>query len=416
MADGQPICLAGGAFFLGALGIFAAVSLAGGFVQDGTLLIITRLLKGIAAAFTAPAPLSLLTTSFPEGPARNKALSIFTATGASGFSLGLVFGGLLTDLGWRWVFFAPAPVALAVLIGGYRFLRKDSGIRGKLRDFDMPGAISITAAMLLLVFTLVEAPSAGWLSARTLVSFAGVGLLLAAFIAREQRTKSPLVRLGILRSGALVRANLAAMCLFGGWIGFQFIAVLYMQQLRGWSALATGLAIFPVGLLVVLSSVNLPRLIAKFSVPRLVVGGLAILAVGYALFIATGLNSSYASVLLPVFLLTGVGFGMAYGPLNVAGTSGIAHEEQGLAGGLLNTSYQFGGALILAVVTAVIGVSAGEGSTPQAALQSFHTAVLVPVAVSILGVLAMARRQRKASQAQSADDMQLALARGEEAL
>src|SRR5919201_1230951 len=222
--------------FLVALGVFIVASTLGGFANDGNLLIATRFVKGVSAAFTAPAALSIITTTFAEGPARNKALSVFTATGATGFSLGLVFGGLLTDIGWRWVFFLPAPVALTALIAGLRLV--PAGARPApfaRRSFDLAGAVSMTAAMLLLVFTLVEAPDAGWGSARTLGSFAGVAAILAAFVVRERSAAAPLVRLGILRSASLVRANPAAMSLFGGWVGFQFIATLYMQQLRGWS-------------------------------------------------------------------------------------------------------------------------------------------------------------------------------------
>src|SRR5437870_1449939 len=238
--------------FLISLGVFIVASGLGGFAHDGSLLIATRFIKGVSAAFTAPAGLSIITTTFAEGPARNKALSIYTATGATGFSLGLVVGGLLTEIGWRWVFFLPVPVALVALLAAIRLV-PDGGRRvHAARAFDLAGAVSMTAAMLLLVFTLVEAPHAGWGSARTLGSFAGAALVLAAFVARERRAAAPLVRLGILRSGSLVRANLGAMALFGGWVGFQFVATLYMQQLRGWSPLETGLAIFPGGLLVAL--------------------------------------------------------------------------------------------------------------------------------------------------------------------
>src|SRR5436853_4192700 len=156
----------------------------------------------------------------------------------------------------------------------------------------------MTAAMLLLVFTVVEAPTVGWATARTLGSFAAVAAILAAFVAREQRAASPLVRLGILRSGALVRANLGAMSLFGGWVGFQFIATLYMQQLRGWSPLETGLAIFPGGALVAVVAPRIAPLVFRFGVTRLIVAGMASIAAGYALFLPIGLHSGYASSVL----------------------------------------------------------------------------------------------------------------------
>src|SRR3954454_150021 len=179
--------------FLIALGVFVVASMLGGLATDGSFLIATRFVKGVSAAFTAPAALSIITTSFPEGPLRNKALAVFTATGATGFSLGLVIGGMLTEIGWRWVFFVPAPVALAVLIAGLRLVPRERGGLTKGRSFDIPGAVSMTGGMLLLVFTLVEAPEAGWFSARTLLSLAAVVATFAAFVVRERRTPAPLV-------------------------------------------------------------------------------------------------------------------------------------------------------------------------------------------------------------------------------
>jgi MFS family permease len=376
--------------FLISLGVFVVASVLGGFAHDGTLLIATRFIKGMSAAFTAPAGLSIITTTFAEGRARNKALSVYTATGATGFSLGLVIGGLLTEAGWRWVFFLPAPVALIALIAGLRLV-PDSGRPDRVgRTFDVAGAVTITAAMLLLVFTLVEAPTAGWASARTLASFAGAAILLAGFVAREQTTDTPLVRLGILRSGSLVRANLGAMALFGSWVGFQFIATLYMQQLRGWSALDTGLAIFPAGVLVAVISTRLAPLVMRFGVTRLILTGLTSIVAAYLLFLPIGLHSGYALGMLPTFLLAGLGFALAFGPLNIAATAGVAPGEQGLAGGLLNTSFQFGGALVLAVVAGIVSADTGPGHTPQALLDGFHPALFVPVIVAVLGLATMA--------------------------
>jgi hypothetical protein len=263
------------------------------------------------------------------------------------------------------------------------------------RGFDVAGAVGMTASMLLLVFTLVEAPSVGWGSARTLGSFAAAAAILAAFVAHERRTASPLVRLGILRSGSLVRANLAAMSLFGGWVGFQFIATLYMQQLRGWSPLETGLAIFPAGLIVGLLAPRIAPLIARFGVTRLILTGMTSVVVAYALFLPIGLDSSYVLAMLPTFILAGVGFGLAFGPLNIAATNGIAAGEQGLAGGLLNTSFQFGGALVLAIVTAVNSANVGSDGSSQALLDGFHAALVVSLLAGVLGVGAMALRRRE---------------------
>jgi EmrB/QacA subfamily drug resistance transporter len=380
--------------FLISLAVFIVASGLGGLTHDGSLLIATRFIKGVSAAFTAPAGLSIITTSFAEGPARNKALSVYTATGATGFSLGLVVGGLLTEIGWRWVFFLPVPVALAVLVAAFRLVPAGARPPRSFRGFDVAGAVTLTSAMLLLVFTLVEAPTAGWTSARTLGSLVGAAVFLALFVVQERRTAAPLVRLGILRSGSLVRANLAAMSLFGAWIGFQFITTLYLQQLRGWSPLDTGLAIFPTGVLVATLAPRIAPLVARFGVTKLIVTGLIASVVAYALFLPIGLHSGYVAAMLPTFLLAGLGFALSFGPLNIAATNGIAPEEQGLAGGLLNTSFQFGGALVLAVVTAVYNASRGSGGSQQALLDGFRPAVGVSLVVAAIGVAAIGLRGR----------------------
>ncbi len=372
--------------FLVSLGVFVIASGLGGLADDGTLLIATRFIKGVAAAFTAPAGLSIITTSFTEGRARNKALSIYSATGAAGFSLGLVFSGLLTELGWRWVFFFPVPLALVTLLAAVRLVPNSGRPTRSGQGFDVAGAISATGAMLLLVFTVVKAPEVGWGSVRTIGSLAATAVILATFVAIERRTSSPLIRLAIFRSGSLVRANLGAMSLIGAWFGFQFIAVLYMQQVRGWSPLEAGLAIFPAGLLVTLLAPRVAPLVARFGVSRVILVGLSSAVIGYALFLPIGLHSSYVAAMLPTFLLAGLAFGLAYGPLNIAATNDIAPDEQGLASGLVNTSFQFGGALILAIVTAVNNAATGTDGSPQAVLDGFHAALVVPLVVAILGV------------------------------
>ena len=379
--------------FLISLGVFALASGLGGLADDGALLIATRFVKGVAAAFTAPAGLSIITTSFAEGPARNKALAIYTATGATGFSLGLVFSGVLTELGWRWVFLFPVPVALATLLAAIRLVPDPGRPTRRGGGFDVAGALTVTAAMLLLVFTVVEAADVGWGSARTLVSLAGTAALLASFVAIERRAATPLVRLGILRSGPLVRANLGAMALLGGWAGALFIATLYMQQLRGWSALETGLAVFPAGLVVVALTPRVPSLVARFGVTRMILAGLGSHALAYALFLSIGTGSSYAAGMLPTFLLVGLGFGLAYGPLNIAATDGVAPQEQGLDGGLLNTSFQFGAALVLALATAVNSAATGPGGSPEALLDGFHAAIAVSLVAALLGAAATAVRR-----------------------
>jgi EmrB/QacA subfamily drug resistance transporter len=376
--------------FLIALGVFVVASALGGLVDEGSLLIATRFIKGVSAAFTAPAGLSIITTSFAEGPVRNKAIAVYTATGATGFSLGLVFGGLLTEIGWRWVFFLPVPVALATLAAGLWLVPRDPRMLRRSRSFDLAGAVTLTAAMLLLVFTVVEAPDAGWASLRTIGSLAAVGALLTAFAGIERRTAAPLIRLGILRSPSLVQANLGAMMLIGGWFGFQFIATLYMQQLRGWSPLETGLAIFPGGALVAVLAPRIAPFVMRFGVRRLVTTGLASTAIGYALFLPIELGSGYAEAILPTVLFGGFGFALAYGPLNIAATNGVPAHEQGLASGLVNTSFQFGGALVLAVATAVNNAYTSADGSPQGVVDGFEAAVIVSIVAATVGVVATA--------------------------
>jgi EmrB/QacA subfamily drug resistance transporter len=367
---------------LAALSVFVVASAVGGLVNDGTLLVITRLLKGMSAAFTAPAGLSIITTTFSEGPNRNRALAIYTATGASGFSLGLVLGGLLTELGWRWTFLLPVPFALAILFVAPRVIPRDRpSIEGR-RRYDIAGAVTVTAAMLLLVRTVVEAPNDGWGSTVTVASFAIVAALLALFVTIERRSAAPLVRLGILRSGPLLRANLGGMALFGGYFGFQFVGTLYLQSVNGWSALETALAFLPAGLLVAVFSPRLGPLVDRFGTARIIAAGAVSLLAGYLLFLRLDGSPSYVGLMLPTMLLLGTGFALSFPSLNIQAVAGVADHEQGLASGLLNTSFQVGGAVGLAIVSAVV-----SSVDPADMIDAFRPAVAVSAGIAGLGLL-----------------------------
>lgn len=373
---------------IAALAVFTAASIFGGLVNDGTLLVVTRFLKGAAAAFTAPASLSIITTTFAEGPARNRALSIYTAVGASGFSLGLVFGGLLTELGWRWTFLLPVPVAIALLIAAPRVLAKDGPIApGVRRSFDFAGAITLTAGMLALVRTIVEAPDIGWGDPETIAGLGSAAALLTAFVAIERRSANPLVRLGILRSAPLLRANVGMMTMFGAYIGFQFVGTLYLQSVLGWSPVETALAFLPGGLIVAFGSPRLGPLVDRFGTARIIVGGSLAFLIGYALFLRIGESFTYAGVFLPTMLLIGIGFGLSFPAFNMQATAGIANEEQGLASGLVNTSLQVGGALGLAISTAVISANSGGATQGAALLDGFQPAIAVVTAIAALGLI-----------------------------
>jgi EmrB/QacA subfamily drug resistance transporter len=376
---------------LGGLAVFVVASFIGGIANDGTTLIATRFIKGASAAFTAPAGLSIITTKFAEGPARNKALSVYTATGASGWSLGLIFGGLLTELGWRYTFFMPVPIAAFILFLLPRYLDRDPASAGvSFRSFDFGGMATLAASMLGLVYTVVEAPDAGWGSPRTLLSFAGIAALLSAFVLIEQHSPNPLVRLGILRSGPLRRANFGAMALLGSWFGFQFMGTLYMQDLRDWSAVQMALAFLPAGIIVATGSPNVGRLVNRFGTTAPIAVGLTSLAASYVLFLNIGANSDYLTAMLPTFILAGIGFALTFGPLNMAATAGVAPEEQGLASGLVYTSFQVGGAIGLAIATAVIDAGTAGSSAPAgsatALLDGFHPAILTSLAIAVLGI------------------------------
>ena len=378
--------------------VFTLASAVGGLVSDPNLLIATRFLKGASAAFTAPAGLSYITTTFAEGPVRNKALSVYTAFGASGFSSGLILGGALTEAGWRFTFLLPVPFALFILAAAPRLLQKDVPSEGPRPSIDIPGAVTLTAGMLLLVRTVVRAPDAGWTSATTLISFALAAGLLAAFIAIEQRTKHPLVRLGILKQGHIVRANLGAMATAGSYFGFQFIGTLYFQSVLGWSALETALAFLPAGLLVAFGSTRVGPLVNRFGTGPLIAIAFISFAAGYALFLRADLNPTYVTMILPTMVLIGIGFALGFPSFNMQGTTGVADHEQGLASGLINTSFQVGGAITLAIVSAVIGdVEPGSGSQ---FLHDSHTAVGVVTGVAALGLVSalsgLALRRRPA--------------------
>lgn len=370
--------------FVGWLVVFIAFSGLGGFATEGWVLILARFMTGVAAAFMTPAGLSIITTTYPEGPQRNKALLVYAGAAAGGFSLGMVAGGLLTAIDWRWVFFAPVLMAGAILIAAVALLPKEARPARTGQGFDLPGALTLTGSMLLLVATVVRVPDVP-VGRSVGTAAAGVALLIA-FVLIERRAAAPLVRFGVLRSAALVRANVGAAMLVGSFVGFQFIAVLYLQEFRRWSELETGLALMVVGLDAILAPTLTPRLVQRFGNARVAFGGFALATAAYALFLPLGADWTYAAM-LPTLLLLSLAFTLAYGPLTIGATDGVAEHEQGLASGILTTSFQFGSALGLAVVAATITAVA---ATPEQALDGFRTALLIPLGAAVLGLLASA--------------------------
>ena len=372
--------------FLVALGVFAVVSMLSSVVSSPELLIAARFVKGLAAAFTAPAALSIITTTFPEGPHRNRALSIFTTCGASGFSMGLIIGGLLTEVGWRWTFLLPGPIALLILVAAYRTIPNSP--RDKTAGgYDLPGAVTVTAAMLILVYGVVNAPHVGWGSARTIGLFAVAAVLMASFLAIERRSRHPLVRLGILRLAPLRRANLAILAVFGAYISFQFIGTLYMQTLLGWSSFETALGFLPAGLLVAMLSPNAGKLADRIGTGPMIVVGMSMFVAAYVLSWRIGSEPAYFSSVLPTMLLVGLGFAITFPALNIQATAGVVDHEQGLASGLLSTAAQVGGALVLAVVTAVIDSQARDVTSPSGMMSAYRPGLFVVAGVALLGLV-----------------------------
>jgi MFS family permease len=376
--------------FLAAVAVFGIASVVSATLSSPEAIIALRFVKGVAAAFTVPAGLSIITTTFAEGPARNRALSIYTVVGASGFSLGLVFGGALTELGWRATFLLPGPVALLLLVLGWRVVPASLRSVTRLRDFDLTGALTSTAALLSLVVAVVEAPTHGWGSA-TVLSLLGLAVVLAiAFVITETRHETPLVRLGILRSWHLVHANVAGAIMAGGYFSFQFLATLYLQDSLGWSPMAMALGFLPAGLLVIASSTRIDRVLARVSTQVLIAVGLTSFLVAYSLFLRVDPGLGYAALLLPTMLLLGVGFATAFPSINVQATSGVADHEQGLASGLVNTSVQIGGAVVLAIVSVILAnAAATDGpAQPDQLIPGMVSGLHVVVGLTAFGVLA----------------------------
>ncbi|PXX65300.1 sugar phosphate permease [Nocardia tenerifensis] len=379
--------------FLFWLAVFLVFSGLGGFATTGWMLLTARFVTGVAAAFLAPAGLSLITTNFAEGPVRDRALMYYAGIAAGGFSLGMVIGGLLTAFGWRWVFFVPVLVSAALLLAAIALVR-DSGVPERVRGgFDLFGALSVTGAMLLMVYGVVRLEHADDGPALTAATFAAGLAALALFVANERRVATPLVRLGILRSAPLVRTNLVAVLFIGSFMGFQFLVTLYLQELRGWSTVQTGLAMAVMGLDALLAPLLTPWLVRRFGNVRVIFGGVVLAALAYVLFLPTELDRAYLAM-LPTMLLLAVAFSLVYGPLTIAGTDGVAEQEHGLAGGLLYTSTQFGAALGVSVVTAVNVAAVDAG---RLGMDGLRTALIVPVVAAVLaGVIAATGLRRTA--------------------
>jgi predicted MFS family arabinose efflux permease len=374
--------------------VFLCFSGLGGFATQGWNLLLARFVTGVAAAFMTPAGLSIITTRFAQGPGRDKAILVYAGTGAAGFSLGLVMGALLTAIGWRWVFFAPVLLSVVILVAAIALLDRSDRPRRSPHDTDLAGATTVTGAMLLFVYGVVRLEHPGEGGELTAGIFLTAVALLTAFAGIERRSTAPLVHLGIFRSGSLVRANVSAMLFAAAFFGFQFLVTLYLQELRGWTTMETGLALLAIGADAVLAPTLTPRLVRRFGNVRVIVVGLVFAVVAYGLFLRVSLDWSYAAM-FPTLIILGLAFALVYGPLTIAATDGIAEEEQGLAGGLLNTAFQFGAAVGVSLVTAVNVAALDAGGSSAASLDALRAALIVPFAAAGLGLVVAASGIRR---------------------
>lgn len=348
------------AMLLAGLIIFSCSSLACGLAGEGGVLVAARAMQGFGAALFVPAALAIVTVTFPEGAERNRALGIWGAISGLGAVAGVILGGVIVQtLGWRWCFLVNVPVGLALIVAIPRAVRRDRAIGG-IRGFDLPGACTGTAGLLLLVYAVVRAGSSGWGSANTLELFAGAAVLLAAFFAIEKRAAAPLLPLGLFRLRSIAVANLAAVAFQGPFFAQFFFVTLYLQQILGFSALKSGFGLLPIALCGVVSSIVSSGLVARLGARALAGGGIALCLAGLLLYARIGVDDGYAgAVLLPACLI-GLGLGPAYIALTVAAVAGVGRGEAGLASGVLSAAQQVGGALGLAVLTVVASSRTGD--------------------------------------------------------
>ena len=342
--------------FIAGLLLFSAASLAGGFADSEGLLLAARAIQGVGAAITAPAALSLITTTFPEGPARNKAMGVYASMSVAGGALGLLIGGLLTTyVSWRWVMFVNVPIGLAVALAASRVLVETPRHRGR---FDLPGAITGTLGIAALVYGLSNAATSPdgvshWGDAKVVVSLVAAAVLLVAFVFTETRSPQPLLPLRLLRN----RNRSGAYLIFGGAgtaiFGMFFFLTLFMQTVFGYSALKTGFAYMPFTLAVLIASATAAQLVPKVGPRPLLLVGSVVSTGGLFWMSRLTEDSSYADGVLGPTMLAGVGIGLLFVPSSLTALSGVAESDSGVASSLLNTAQQVGGAMGLAVLGTV---------------------------------------------------------------
>jgi EmrB/QacA subfamily drug resistance transporter len=376
-------------FMLG-LGVFSAASLVGGFSSNDVMLIIARAFQGLGAALVSPAALSIVTTTFAEGAERNRALGVWGAVAGAGGAAGVLLGGVLTEyLGWEWVLWVNVPIGALAIFLAPRLL-PESRDEVEHRTFDLPGAFTVTAGLALLVYTIVDAESAGWTSGQTLGLGAVALVLIGTFLAIESRTRAPLMPLGIFRLRTLRGANVVGLLIGMSLFSMFFFISLYLQQVLGFSALETGLAYLPLSIFIILSAGAASQLVTRLGFKPPLTAGLVLIAIGLLWFSRVDPGGSYVGDVLFPSLIVAVGLGFSFVPVTIAAVTGTSPAEAGLASGLINTSQQIGGALGVAILASVAN-SVTNGSTagsPGAALtEGFQSAFLVGAGFAVLGAI-----------------------------
>jgi EmrB/QacA subfamily drug resistance transporter len=378
-------------FYVGVT-VFTIASFLCGLAWSEGVLIGARALQGLGAAIISPAALSIIMTSFEEGPERNKALGIWGAIGGSGAAVGVLAGGLLTKyLGWEWIFFVNVPVGALALALAPRFVRESRSDRDHSQDIG--GAVTITAGLALLVYGVSEAPNHGWGSAWTLSRLAVAAALLVGFLVIESQTKDPLMPFRIFRVRTVAGANVAGVLLGAVVFANFFLLTLYVQQVLGWSALKTGLTFVATAGTAVLWAGVAQALVTKLGPkPVMAIGFVATIA-GLLWYTQIPVDASYAADLLPGYLLIGFALPFTFIPVSIAALAGVESHEAGLASGLINTAQQVGGAIGVAV-TSSVSISHFNHLTktgtpfPQAFTSGSQWAFWVTVGIAIAGLIA----------------------------
>jgi EmrB/QacA subfamily drug resistance transporter len=377
--------------FIAGIVVFTGASLLSGLAWSEGSLIGARSLQGLGAALITPAALSILTTTFAEGKERNAALGAWGAIGAFGAVAGVLLGGVLTDaLSWNWIFFVNVPVGVLGLALAPFLLTESRDAR--LKSFDVPGATLVTGGLVTLVFAITQANNYGWGSLKTIGLFVGAVVLLAAFLGWERRTAEPLLPFSFFRLRTVVGANVAGLILGTAIFAMFLMLTLYMQQVLHYSAMRTGVAYLAVAGTAIFWSALAAQLVNRVGVKPVLVAGMTSLSAGLIYFTQVSAGGSYVADLLPGFLLVAVGLGFSFVPISIAALAGVPADEAGLASGFINTSQQIGGALGIAVLSAIATSTTGNriasGSTSSVALtDGFQSAFIGAAAIALVGIL-----------------------------